>query len=313
MKRVLLLALAGVPLILAQSPGPNILGAWKADLQRSKFSGPTPSQYLELIEEKTVVINRRKQEKAQETEELSGTWGEHGAERSLLSFVSSGKPIVRYYQGVPARITAQWTGNTLNLSAEVAGRPISVKREYDLASDGQTLKIDSTVAGFGPEQHNTIVLAKQQDAAASPLRQPEEKAGAHFKNVKTDQLKDLPVSEFIDNMRYFAYALGKDCQFCHVRNHFDSDDKREKKTARTMLAMNASINNDTFEGKPEVRCFTCHEFHEHPLSRPLFADEAERLRAEETRGPDGPMHGQGSGPGGDKPGEMPPGKPPQEP
>jgi len=310
MRTILVLTAFVAPLCFAQTPS-ELLGVWKADLQKSKFAGPAPTQFLEIFEEKTVVVDRRTQEKAQQVQELSGVWGEHGEERALLEFVPNGKPYLRAYEGVPARITASTLPNGITLAAEVAGRPMTMRRVYEISPSGQSLLIDSITNGGPRPQHSTIYLLKQPDSAAEPLRKPEETAGAHFKNVKTETLKQLPVSEFIDNMRYFAWALDTNCEFCHVHGHFDSDDKREKKTARQMIDMTASIDQDNFKSRPEVRCFTCHEFHQHPISHPLFADEAERLEAAKHQGQNGPMQGAGSGPQGAKPGAMPPGKPQQ--
>jgi hypothetical protein len=97
--------------------------------------------------------------------------------------------------------------------------------------------------------------------------------------VKTP-MKALPASEFVDRMRYFAWALNKDCEFCHVKNHFDSDDKKEKQTARHMLELVASINKDYFKGKPRANCYTCHGFREHPQGRPQFEGEPEHQHGE---------------------------------
>jgi hypothetical protein len=273
MQKMLALAACTASLLVAQSPSPNVMGVWKADLQKSKIAGPPLSDYLEIIQEKTVVLDRHTQEKGQELDELTGVRNQRGEQRSLLSFVPNGKPYMRAYQGVPTRMTASWQGNTLTLTAETAGRPIVMKRTYELATDGQTLTITSATTGGEHEQHSTIVLAKQPDSAGDALRKPEESAEQHFKNVNTDALKALPASQFVDQMRYIAWALGKDCEFCHTRNHFDADDKKEKKTARDMIKMTASIDQSSFDNKPEVRCFTCHEGRNHPLSRPLFPDE----------------------------------------
>jgi hypothetical protein len=65
-----------------------------------------------------------------------------------------------------------------------------------------------------------------------------------------------------------------------------------------MVEMVASINEHSFEGKPTVRCFTCHEAHTHPLSRPLFADEIAAAAAEAQKEHD--EHNQ-PGPGGPPP------------
>ena len=50
-------------------------------------------------------------------------------------------------------------------------------------------------------------------------------------------------------------------------------------TARKMIEMVASIDAEHFKNHPAVRCFTCHEGHEHPLTHPLFPDEAAAAKA----------------------------------
>ncbi len=282
MPKLLILTVAvffSLSFLHSQSQLPNITGVWKADLQKSKIAGPPIFDYLVLIEQKTVVIDRKTGETGTEVDELTGAKTQRGESRSLLAYLPSGKLAFRPYQGVPTRITASWQGNTLHLRAETPGRPAVMERTYELSPDNQTLTIQVTQTGMGPgpEQHSTIVLLKQPDSAGEPLREPEEVAEAHFKNVKTS-LKTLPASQFVDQMRYFAWALGKDCEFCHVRGHFDSDEKQEKKTARQMIAMTTAINTENFKDHPEVRCFTCHEMHTHPLSRPFLPDEVVNMQ-----------------------------------
>ncbi len=236
-----------------------------------------------MIDQKTAVFNNRTKEEAPLITETTGVWGERGEQRSELSFFNNGKQAVRYYQGVPTRLTATVTGNTLVVDGEVDGRASTFKRTYELSPDGQMLTVNVAGSNEGRTMQSTIVLTKQPDSEADPLRKPEELAGTHFKNVKTEYLKALPASEFINNMRYFAWALNKDCEFCHVAHKFDSDDKKEKQTARKMIEMTAAINEHNFEGHQEVRCFTCHEFHGHPLSRPMFPDEAAAAKAREEK------------------------------
>lgn len=276
MMRLLAAGLFGTSLLFAQSP--NITGVWKADLQQSKVAGRPVTNYLEIIEQKTVVVNRRTGEKGPEIDETTGMWGEEGEQRSSLSFLVTGQPTVRPFEGIPTRLTANWEGNTLTVSGEMAGRPVTIKRTYELSADGQMLTIHSTLSAPGHDQQTTLVLLKQSDEAGEPLRKPEETAEARFKNVKT-AMKVLPASQFLDNMRYFSWSLNKDCEFCHVKDHFDSDDKKEKKTARKMIEMTDSIDQNNFDGHPDVRCFTCHEGHNRPPSRPLFPDEIARAEA----------------------------------
>ena len=276
MVKIIGLALIGVSFLSAQSP--DISGVWKADLGKSKIAGPPIKDYIAIIEQKPEVLNRRTGEKALAITETAAVTGEHGQFRSAFTFFESEKPVVRPYNGIPTRLTATAEGKTITVNGEVAGRPSSFKRTYELSSDGQVLTVDVVSTNEGKEHNSTYVLMKQPDSAGAPLRAPEKTAEQGFKNVKTS-LKTLPESQFIDQMRYMAWSLGKDCEFCHVRGHFDSDDKKEKKTARKMIEMAAAIDQNHFEGHPEVRCFTCHQQHPHPLSYPQFPDQ---IKQEQT-------------------------------
>jgi hypothetical protein len=253
---------------------PHFSGVWKADLQKSKLGGgPPPTSYLVLIEQKSGVVNQRTKETAPEFIETSRTTSERGEQRSVLTAFEYAKPIVRPYDGIPTRLLGTSSGNTFTVAGEVAGTPDQFKRTYTLSPDGNTLTL--TVAGTngGHPMNSTVFMTKASEADAAAFHKPEELASVRFKNVKEDALKNLPASDFINQMHYFAWSLGEKCTFCHVEHKFDSDDKKEKKTARKMVEMAISINERNFEGHPAVRCFTCHEGHAHPLSRPMFGDE----------------------------------------
>jgi len=88
------------------------------------------------------------------------------------------------------------------------------------------------------------------------------------KNVKL--LGDLPVSQFIPVMNYFATSLGRRCNFCHVNNNgqwdYASDAKPEKNTAREMIRMVLETNKTFFKGNVEVQCNTCHRGRNNPQS-----------------------------------------------
>ncbi|HEU4988474.1 MAG TPA: c-type cytochrome [Gemmatimonadaceae bacterium] len=93
-----------------------------------------------------------------------------------------------------------------------------------------------------------------------------EPAGQVFKNVKL--LKDMPAGEFIKTMNEdYGKAIGRSCNFCHVANDFASDRRKEKSTARMMIALEDSINNapqflpqlKNRRGTwPHIECVTCH-------------------------------------------------------
>ncbi len=123
--------------------------------------------------------------------------------------------------------------------------------------------------------------AAAQAAGAQPVPQgpkkegaapaPEKTAGESFKNVQV--LKDLPASQFIPNMFFITEALGVGCEHCHVTSDsgpwpLEKDDKKEKQTARDMLKMLRSINDQFFAGQLEVTCATCHQGHPEPDNLP---------------------------------------------
>jgi tetratricopeptide (TPR) repeat protein len=85
--------------------------------------------------------------------------------------------------------------------------------------------------------------------------------------------KDLGGQELREVMLGFSRALGVRCSHCHVGEpnqsltefDFASDQKSAKTTARTMIRMVRSINDDYLQAvvpsqgvRREVACFTCH-------------------------------------------------------
>ena len=273
---------------------PHLSGVWKADIEKSKFAGvpPPPTSYLVIIEEKTDVVDRRTKQTAPEFVETTGSKSARGEFRVVLTAFDYAKPVVRSFDGVPTRLTGTSDGNTFTVVGEVSGSPDHFKRVYTLSPDGQTLTLTMNGVTEGHPMDNTIVLNKQVEAVGAPLRQPEVVASALFKNVKVAALKNLPASEFIEQMHYFSWSLGKPCTFCHVEHKFDSDDKKEKQTARKMVDMAVGIDENHFEGHPAVRCFTCHEGHAHPPTRPMFSDEIAAAQDEH----DHPAHDQSQPP-----------------
>ena len=100
----------------------------------------------------------------------------------------------------------------------------------------------------------------------------EKTAAQQFKNIQV--LKDIPASQLLPGMRYITTALGVQCNYCHVDQNFPSDDKQAKQTARQMMTMLFAINQNNFEGRPEVSCFTCHQGHHEPMGAPALPAEA---------------------------------------
>ncbi len=250
--------------LCALSAETNFSGVWKANMDKSKLGGgpQAPASYLAIVTQKDGKLS-----------ELVGAWNQRGDERrATYNYDLSGaKPSMNTQRGVPMRTKPSWDGANLVLDSQVAGtRPMKMHETWSLSGDGNTLTVAGVNTVNNQNMQTMLVMEKQPDAAGEPLRKPEPKAGEKFKNVKV--LKDMPASQFLDAMGSFTASLGKNCDFCHVRGKDDLDDKKEKLTARKMIEMTHNINAQNFDGKMEVRCYTCHQGHNEPMSRPAFPD-----------------------------------------
>jgi hypothetical protein len=104
---------------------------------------------------------------------------------------------------------------------------------------------------------------EQQPSATKPTT-----AGDAYMNIQV--LKDIPSDQLLPSMRYITVALGVECEFCHVPKNFESDDKPEKATARKMMQMMFAINKDSFNGRREISCYTCHRGVAHASNIPML-------------------------------------------
>jgi photosynthetic reaction center cytochrome c subunit len=100
------------------------------------------------------------------------------------------------------------------------------------------------------------------------------KAEEQFKNIQV--LKGIPAEQVVPTMQFVAASLGVDCEFCHVRNAFEKDDKKPKQTARKMMDMMFAINKDSFAGSRAVTCNSCHRGSPIPQPIPLVMSEASK-------------------------------------
>jgi photosynthetic reaction center cytochrome c subunit len=135
-----------------------------------------------------------------------------------------------------------------------------------------TFALAGAAAVFG------VSVAFAQSASPQPSF-----ADPPHKNLKVLP-QDISGPQLIGTMKFFAQSLGVRCTFCHVGTEgqplssfdFASDAKREKQTARKMMAMVERINTQDFGvtdmTKPRVTCFTCHRGSEHPLKAPSAAE-----------------------------------------
>ena len=118
--------------------------------------------------------------------------------------------------------------------------------------------------------------ARAQNAAPADSAKTAEQV---FKNIQT--LKGVPSEQVQPTMQFISSSLGVNCQFCHVQDAFEKDDKKQKQTARQMIEMQMAINKANFKGRNEVTCFSCHRGSHDPVGIPIIADaDAEAKRPE---------------------------------
>jgi hypothetical protein len=92
-----------------------------------------------------------------------------------------------------------------------------------------------------------------------------------YKNIQV--LKGVPADELVPAMQFITASLGVQCDFCHLENAFEKDDKEAKQTARKMIKMVIAANKDTFEGRQQVTCYACHRGGRKPVVTPTIEEE----------------------------------------
>jgi hypothetical protein len=113
--------------------------------------------------------------------------------------------------------------------------------------------------------------AAQEPKSAGQRAAGQKLAEEQFKNIQA--LKGIPADQLIPAMQFISASLGVECDFCHVHEKMDSDDKKPKKTARQMITMMLDIDKNNFDGRLEVTCYTCHRGAAMPVSIPAIRDE----------------------------------------
>ena len=129
----------------------------------------------------------------------------------------------------------------------------------------------------------SVALAQNQPSAQSATEAAAatakgQTAGEFFKNVTTSALKDLTPSDFLGAMGVMTAAVGYDCSNCHPGAGTDqmdwvSDKIPQKRTARKMVDMVATINKQNFGAAQMVTCWTCH----HGLDLPTTSIALDKL------------------------------------
>ncbi len=136
-----------------------------------------------------------------------------------------------------------------------------------------------------------IPLTAAALASAQNTTSPATSSPSPSQDVKNVQvLKGLSHDEIVWAMGFISQSLGVTCEYCHVRNgagfQLELDDKTEKKTARKMLLMTNSINDQAFDGQQRVTCATCHNGSTKPRAvNPIVDAETIKERLAAARQP----------------------------
>jgi photosynthetic reaction center cytochrome c subunit len=125
----------------------------------------------------------------------------------------------------------------------------------------------------------TCTLQAQSSLPKAPSDSAPKTTDQVFKNIQV--LKGIPVDQLIPAMQFITSSLGVECDFCHVQNAFDKDEKKPKQTARKMMEMMFAINKENFDGRREVTCYSCHRGSPHPVGIPVISSEKREEPMEE--------------------------------
>jgi photosynthetic reaction center cytochrome c subunit len=115
-----------------------------------------------------------------------------------------------------------------------------------------------------------VVGRAQNPPQAGPPQGAPKTASQQFKNIQV--LKDIPADQLIPAMQFITASLGVECEYCHVEHANEKDDKKPKVTARKMMEMMITINQENFEGHRVVTCYTCHQGGSKPVGVPVIAE-----------------------------------------
>ena len=139
----------------------------------------------------------------------------------------------------------------------------------------------SLIARTGPSHQ---AGAGQQSSALPQAAAPGVKtADKAFMNIEV--LGAIPADQLLPAMRYITVALGVRCDYCHVQDNFESDEKPAKKRAREMMKMMFAIDNGYFNGHRAVTCYTCHRGAAKAANMPALADLAPAADAPKPANP----------------------------
>lgn len=134
------------------------------------------------------------------------------------------------------------------------------------ASPGPARRLFRTILAAAVAMGSVAIRPQSLQSQAAEVKTAEQV----YKNIT--QLKGTPADQLMPAMQFIASSLGVQCDFCHVQGKPEADDKGPKRTARNMMAMQASINKESFRDQRQVTCYSCHRGAARPVNTPLVLE-----------------------------------------
>lgn len=232
---------------LAQSQTANFSGVWHLNSQKSRHSGQAPEDMQAKIQQNgsdvTIIIRVR----------------DHGRDETNSERLRVGTDDNKNdMHGALMVSKAAWDGESLVVDsiATFGTDKLRMHDRWSLSADKQTLTFrQGHQFAAEPAKEDILVFDRQPDSVWTPP-QPPKPAEEVYKNIQV--MKGVPAPRLMGAMQFFTKSLGVKCDYCHVPNEFDKDDKAPKVTARKMLNMVHQINGDNFPQNQIVSCWMCH-------------------------------------------------------
>ena len=131
---------------------------------------------------------------------------------------------------------------------------ITAGMEADVKESAVASSIESeTAQDRGNPDWQEEALAEIRKRIAGRENEPAEKV---FQDIET--FKGIPASRLPGAMAALTGLIGVDCSYCHVRDHWERNDKEAKLTTRKHFQMQKEILENYFDKKNKITCWTCH-------------------------------------------------------
>ncbi len=236
---------------------PDFSGFWQLNRSKSKVDPTTEAIWMRVEQSGlTILINLR-------------VFQQGGKEEGQTFVYTIGNPEnSNLMHGAPMKSNVNWEGDALAIhSVAMFGKdPLNLDERITLSPDGSVLTFNETTQFASEPQRESLFFMERRAEKDWPPDTSNRPVEQTFQNIQV--LKGMPVSKLPATMGGFTRALGVSCSQCHVSGHPELDDQKDKKIARKMIQLVATINSTEFHPTDAVTCWTCHRGSLKPESSP---------------------------------------------